>query len=159
MKRTFLPLLMCAVLQAQGCGNSDDDPSYTQRIAPIFDRNCATSMCHATTTQNTSFVVGPSSAFGASMVLANTVGRKAQATDMSIITPGDAEHSFLYRKITGTFDGLTCMIPTGGMMPPPGRMLPADRGPCGFRMPIGVIMTDEDIAAIRNWINMGAKEN
>jgi hypothetical protein len=59
---------------------------------------------------------------------------------LPVVTPGDAQASFLFRKVTGDFTGLACAPrQCGDRMPPRSAPLPP-----------------EDIRSLRAWIEAGA---
>ena len=101
---------------------------------------CALSgSCHqgANPTGLTRLDGGPAAAY------ANIVGKPSNTDPKDIIVvPGDPDHSFLYKAITGDFTGLDCKSQPAG---------------CGVKMPqTGPSLSSDEIQAIHDWIAMGA---
>lgn len=104
---------------------------FATQIQPIFDRNCATSFCHAGTNprQGLSLEAGKS--------YENIVDvPSAEAPSAMRVKSSDAENSYLYRKLEGE---------------------QADLGGSGGRMPFGKpALAEDQIKLIEDWINQGA---
>lgn len=112
---------------------------FAERIAPILDANCAS--CHGDIAPYAALTLGPSTALSAEDILAGLIGvASAELPDMAIIEPGDAEASYLYRKISATHAELPCPETCGNPMPPAGPLLAA-----------------EDVETIRAWIQANAE--
>jgi hypothetical protein len=113
-------------------GTGGVDPvSFASEVQPIFTNNCATSGCHTAAASASSLVLAAGSAFG------NIVNvPSAQQSSLRRVLPGDADNSYLVRKIRGDA-GIN------------GRRMPLNRTP----------LTDAQIATIVNWINQGAANN
>jgi mono/diheme cytochrome c family protein len=117
-------VIALAVLLAAACKTNPPgvpaDPSYASDIQPIFNDNCIT--CHGSTS--------PSGAYS----LTSYAGATGNGSDaIPNVTPGSADSSKLYRKVTGIE---TPQMPLG-------------------RPALDTVKT----ATIRNWINRGAKNN
>ena len=104
---------------------------FATQIQPIFDKSCATSFCHAGTNpqQGQSLEAGKS--------YDNIVNiPSAEAPSVMRVKPGDAENSYLYRKLEGE---------------------QGDLGGSGGRMPFGKpALAADQIKLIEDWINQGA---
>lgn len=107
------------------------DVSFARDIAPVLKRSCA--ICHLTGDEPGSMALHPKGAYKA------LVGVKSEESALLRVAPGNPEGSYLFLKITGRH------LEAGGM---------------GETMPLGANpLTDADIAAIRQWIAAGAKNN
>lgn len=93
-------------------------------VQPIFDNNCA--MCH----QGEYASVGL--ALDASATPESLIGVAATESDLALVAPGDPEASYLLHKIRGTQEEV---------------------GGGGMQMPLGSVLSDEDIATIESWIS------
>jgi hypothetical protein len=108
-----------------GCKPPDEPTiSYASNIQPIFDTSCALAGCH----------LGAGPAFGldlsAGASYSATVGVAAtQRPKLLLVDPGDADDSYLVRKIEGGPDIA-------------GDMMPVDAPP----------LEPDEITAIRQWI-------
>ncbi|HQC62055.1 MAG TPA: hypothetical protein PLC51_03245 [Candidatus Marinimicrobia bacterium] len=120
---------ICVVLVGLGLigceGDEANQPSYILDIDPIFGSakyNCKG--CHT----------GATSPY---LDLTTYEGLMAGSDNGKVVIPGDADHSFLYEKIS---------------QPIPSR---------GERMPLGgpFYLTSGEIRLIEDWINLGAKNN
>lgn len=96
---------------------SPDSVYFANSVLPLINGACAISGCHDPVTHKEDLVLN------------------SYRGIISIVRPGNAAESKLYRVITTTN--------TGDVMPPP----PHSR------------LSSDDIAAIRKWINQGAKNN
>lgn len=134
----FRLVLVCA---CAGCLNwagtalakaSQEQPiDFATQIQPIFNRNCATSFCHAGSGPQQGLSLEASKSYG------NIVNVPSpEALSAMRVKPFDPENSYLYRKIAGE---------------------QADLGGSGSRMPSGKpALSAEQIELIRTWINQGA---
>jgi hypothetical protein len=105
------------------------DPSFSQHIQPIFNNNCALSLCHVSGTI-TELDLSQGVAYG------NIVNVDSkQDSSFKLILPGDFTDSWLVMKIEGRQS-------LGLRMPPS-----ADP------------MSDVRIQNIKNWVDRGAKDN
>jgi hypothetical protein len=106
-----------------------DDVSFTRDIVPLFKSRCV--MCHLPDSGQASLSLHPKGGY------ANLVGVQSTQSSLLRVAPGNAENSYLYRKLIGT------QVAAGGS---------------GERMPFGeTALSDEQIERIRRWIEAGAK--
>ncbi|NND70843.1 MAG: hypothetical protein HKN43_04635 [Rhodothermales bacterium] len=132
------PLLLIALASfTVGCehvGPLDPNaiqPTFSSIQANIFDNSCAVSGCHA----------GGGAPWGLDLSASNSYANLVNATAGSKpgsnrVSPGDADNSYLVQVLEGT-NGIT--VP---------------------QMPLGRdALPDEQIQAIRDWINAGAENN
>lgn len=116
---------------------NNDDPmsrvvSFSNDIQPILNQTCA--ICHSeggfADRQGINVRLTVDESF------ATTVNQQSvQDETLTVIVPGDAEASLLFQKIS------------------------SDDPPVGARMPLGGMLTDDQIALIRDWIDQGAMDN
>jgi len=121
--------IACVVLLSLGLigceGDEATQPSYILDIDPIFGSakyNCKG--CHTGATSP-------------HLDLTTYAGLMSGSDNGKVVIPGDADHSFLYEKIS---------------QPTPSR---------GERMPFGgpFYLSSVEIKLIEDWINLGAKDN
>ncbi len=105
------------------------DPSFSQHIQPIFDNNCALSLCHVAGTI-TELDLSQGAAYN-SIVNVDS----GQDPSFKLILPGNSTDSWLVMKIEGR--------QTLGLRMPPS----ADP------------LSDVRIQNIKNWVDRGAKDN
>lgn len=105
------------------------DPSFSQHIQPIFDNNCALSLCHVAGTI-TELDLSQGAAYN-SIVNVDS----GQDSSFKLILPGNSTDSWLAMKIEGR--------QTLGLRMPPS----ADP------------LSDVRIQNIKNWVDRGAKDN
>lgn len=99
-------------------------------VQTILTNNCALSGCH----DGQGSVLPRSMDLRAGQAFRSLVGNKSlENSGLFRVNPGDDEVSYLYQKIR-----------------------PSPAPAVGARMPIGGALTDEQIAVIENWINVGA---
>ncbi|MCA9646024.1 MAG: hypothetical protein H6718_29270 [Polyangiaceae bacterium] len=140
------------------------DPSFRADILPIFQGSCTFSdTCHGDTKRSQqNLYLGaplPNEAKGIpemtnqeiSDMLAGFIGRASEtAPAVNLVTASDANASFLMYKVDGTQNdqGFQCVNDDGDP-------------DCGESMPdtLGSLLCDNERETIRNWINMGAKDN
>ena len=105
------------------------DPSFANEIQPIFTSSCDGSSCH----------ISASSAglnLSEGQAYTNIVNvNSSQVQNSKLVLPGDADKSYLVKKIEGG----------------PGIL--------GSKMPVEGELDAADITLIKNWINQGAKNN
>jgi len=109
-----------------------EEISFAADIAgPIFASQCALSGCHNAGTVQAGLELTPVVAYG------NIVNVAAvEEPGLLRVSPGDPENSYLYRKV---------------------RLQGPGNGT--ERMPFGGQLTPDEIAAIRSWIEQGARNN
>lgn len=136
--RVFHPLLSCLLLLAacsaddsvdmvfdprSGDDGADATATFTQVQQQILTPSCALAGCHASGTF-------PDLTAGASYA---AIVDRADSQGSLLIAPGDAEGSYLYRKVTGA-DGIA-----------------------GSRMPRGApALTEAQVELLASWITRGA---
>lgn len=119
------------VRSGSGGGGPTPSVSFSGDVQPIFTNSCALSGCHAAGSGAGGMVLSAGDAFG------NIVGvPSSQQPSLNRIQPGDADASYLVRKIRG------------------------DAGISGGRMPLNrTPLTDSQIQTIVDWVNQGAANN
>ena len=103
---------------------------YVTDIQPIWDLKCIS--CHVA---GGSAVAGP--VLTSDKCYAAIVGVQSPTVAADLVAPGDPDASYLWHKLNGTQTD----VPGGG----------------GSPMPLGVPLTDDELAAIEQWITDGAK--
>lgn len=106
------------------------DVSFARDIVPVIKSRCM--MCHLPDSPQGGLALHPNGGY------ANLVGVKSTQSPLMRIEPGNAEKSYLYRKIAGTH---------------------AAAGGSGERMPFGDTLSAEQIEQLRNWIDNGARND
>ena len=99
-------------------------------VTKIFERECV--MCHQPYDAKGELTLHPAGAWK------SLVDVESSQVDMLLVTPGNLEQSYLYRKLTDT------QVEIGGS---------------GDRMPYQADLTVEQLETIRTWIEQGAKNN
>ncbi|MFM2162711.1 MAG: hypothetical protein RLZZ383_2223 [Pseudomonadota bacterium] len=127
MKRSFRLVALVAVT---GCG--EPAPTFSGEIAPIFARNCTTAGCHAPPVE-AGLDLSPGLAWSQLVDVPST-----QAPSVLRVVPGDAEASYLYRKLASTH------IEAGGS---------------GTLMPPGFGLANNEVAIVAAWIEAGALDD
>ncbi len=108
--------------------------SFASDVQPIFNARCTS--CHAPGTP-TNTVVGirmvltPGESFGSLVNQASS-----QRPDLTLVTPGDPDASFLWLKVSSN-------------SPPVGATMPL----------LGSRLTSNELALVRDWIDQGAANN
>jgi hypothetical protein len=109
-------------------GSSEDPVNFDSQIQPIFTNTCAVSGCHAASSAKAGLVLDAASAID------NLVGvPSSQQPGLLRVSPGNADDSYLVRKISGV-PGID------------GARMPKDRTP----------LPQAQIDLIRLWITQGA---
>jgi hypothetical protein len=110
---------------------------FATEVAPIFTARCGGSVCHGADSPTLGLSLAGAQA---SVVREGMVGRpSAELPTMALIEPGEPDQSWLYRKVSGNFDGVDCNIASCSRMPLGGATLTAD-----------------ELERIRSWIATGA---
>jgi hypothetical protein len=137
--RSFL--VAAALLFITACSG----PSFQHDVQPIFARSCAIggSTCHGATGTGGGLQLDPAHAY------ANIVGHASfEVMTMPLIDPNHPENSFLLHKVRGSMytEIPVCNSATQN---------------CGVVMPMvgGIMLSEDEIALIRNWIQSGAPNN
>ena len=105
------------------------DPSFTSEIQPIFTDKCAGPNCHDVTASGRLNL-------SEGQAYTNIVNvQSSQDQSFMRVLPGDAESSYLVKKIEG------------------------DPDISGFKMPMKGELENSELSLIKNWINQGAKNN
>jgi len=132
--------ILMSVALITNCGKDDEDSatptgpttqelSLATEIQPIFTASCATSMCHKGAGASAGLNLEQGQAH------ANLVGVPSQQdASKQRVKAGDAANSYLIIKIEG-------------------------RQTVGNRMPPSRALSSDQIAAIKKWIDQGAKNN
>lgn len=118
-------------LTVTGGGDPTPGVSFAGAVQPIFNSNCASSGCHSSGSATGGLVLTEGQAF------ANIVNvPSVEQSSLMRVQPGDAEASYLVRKIRG------------------------DAGISGGRMPLNrAPLTSSEIQTIIDWVNQGAANN
>jgi hypothetical protein len=130
-----------APLQSQDAG-TDGGSSQTEtgffatQVAPILNNYCGGSVCHGADSPTLGLALAGTSP---STVRTELVGQRASEVALSLVEPGNPDQSWLYRKLTGNFDGIDCSATRCTQMPLAGAR-----------------PSDDQIALIRTWIAGGA---
>ena len=112
---------------------STETGAFAEKVAPIFNTYCAG--CHAAAGASKGLVLA---GMAPSKIRERLVGVTSTEVDMPLVDPGSASTSWLMRKVTGDFSGISCTE-------------------CSTTMPpAGAKPTDEEIETIRAWIESGA---
>jgi hypothetical protein len=150
----------CSERDTRGCDGVDyakyqarSNPSFRSDVQPTLAISCALSTaCHGVDRGMGPLnhpLLGPKAGsqpdqamLGA--IIADLRAPAERAPALARVAPGKPGESFLMKKLEGT---LSC----------PGIECP--RG-CGARMPmLGAPLSDQEISAIRDWIQQGAQDN
>lgn len=128
------------VLFAAGCGELksptapagsgepiDSSATFTRVQNEIFTPSCATFVCHDTLGQQQGLVLAAGRAYASIVSKPST-----QVASLQLVTAGNADNSYLYRKVTGV--GIT------------GDRMPQGRAP----------LSPEQLKLLRDWIRRGA---
>jgi hypothetical protein len=99
-------------------------------VSAIFARECV--MCHQPYDAKGELTLHPSGAWK------NVVEVDSTQADMHLVTPGNLEQSYLYRKLIDTH---------------------TDVGGTGDRMPFDANLSAEQLETVRLWIEQGAKND
>jgi len=120
---------MAVLLGSFAVGTSAGEVSFAADIVPLFKSRCV--VCHLPGSEQGGLALHPKGGY------ANLVNVKSTESPLLRVAPGNAEESYLYRKLTGTH---------------------AEVGGNGQRMPFGdASLTAEEIERVRLWIAGGAK--
>ena len=135
MQKPFLTLACAVCLICGNVARAQEKPiDFTTQIQPIFAQNCAVIGCHAGSFPAEGMSLEAGKAYD------NIVDVKSQEASSAMrIKPGDAENSYLYRKLEGEQREL------GGS----GSRMPQGRNP----------LSTAQIETIKNWITQGALNN
>lgn len=108
-------------------------PSHDEVIQPIWDASCVTG-CHAPGGSWATLDLSPGVAYDQ---VIEVEGVLSQLQGLDLVTPGDADNSFLLQKLKGTQTGA---------------------GAGNEQMPLGANpLADADIALVEQWIACGAE--
>lgn len=141
-------LAMALAVSAVACGTSDDrcaiDEEFTANpgataadVQPILAHNCAVGGCHLNAPGAGGLVLDVSSPTWPNAL----VGVPAHENPaMDLVAAGDPDRSWLVRKISGSFCGVSCDPALG----------------CGAEMPFGTPLSDADRGTIDAWVMGGA---
>jgi len=136
----------CAGCVLAGCPEppAPADPSLARDVLPLFSSTCSFSSCHGGSSPQAALRLGPESAVTPSLVQSVLVNVPTRVDALLLrVKPGDADASFLIRKVEGRFADLRCF---------------PDH--CGERMPQRTqSLSERDVQLLRNWVTQGAKEN
>jgi len=110
----------------------DETGVFATQIAPIFDAYCAG--CHDALTPTRGLTL---SGKKPSVIRQELVGGRSTEVSLNLVEPGNPDSSWLYRKLTGNFDGIDCQG-------------------CKTTMPLaGTRPTDKAIQLVHDWIAAG----
>lgn len=121
------PAFICVTLLVVASVARSADAGFLE-VNRIFARQCV--MCHQPYDAKGELTLHPSAAWQ------NVVEVGSGQVDMFLVTPGDLEQSYLYRKLTNTH------LEVGGT---------------GDQMPFDAQLSAEELETIRMWIEQGAK--
>ncbi len=127
--------LMLASCADYGTNNEENtnvpvESKFSSIQANIFNKSCAVSGCHDSGSQQAGLDLSSGKAYG------NLVNvPSSQKPNILRVKPGDAANSYLVMKLEGA-SGIT-----------------------GRRMPLGGSLSTDQIDAIKQWINNGAKND
>lgn len=140
MKRPLISLLFLFMLVfVIGCSSSDkgtppfgtidEDPSFSDDIAPIFASLCSNDGCHSTRTASAGLVLE------SNVARTNLVNISATSeSGKTRVIPGNSTDSYVIIKLEG-------------------------RQNSGSKMPLTGSISGTQIQLIKNWIDQGAKNN
>jgi hypothetical protein len=115
---------------------SQETGVFATQIAPILNTYCGGSACHGADSPTLGLAL---TGAPPSQVRLGLVGQRASEVALSLVEPGNPDQSWLYRKLSGNFDGVDCS------------------GTQCTAMPLaGAKPSDDQIALIRAWIAAGA---
>lgn len=106
------------------------DATYATDIKPIFDKYCM-ALCHEAGGSGASTLLMDGDDLDV-LVDVNAI----EVPSMKLVAPGDTMNSYLWHKLDGTF------LQVGGS---------------GSKMPLGMMMTEDELATVEVWIANGAK--
>ena len=104
--------------------------SFSGQVLPLLNSHCV--MCHLPGAAQAGLSLYPDAR-------AALLGRPSTQSAMLLVKPGDAEASYLFRKLAGTH------LDAGGT----GAVMPFQREP----------LSPGDLAVFRDWIAAGAPDN
>ena len=114
--------------------------SYSMNIQPIYNRSCATSSaCHVGPTAGQGLQLTEGVSYGATVNVPST-----EMPKLLLVKPGNADDSYLVRKIEGGPNISGLQMPQGCPGTPSGG---------------AVCLSADDIAAIRTWVTECAQNN
>lgn len=114
-------------------GGVDPTAPVFANVQGIFKAQCSCHLAPANAAVNGNLSLAEGMAY------ANIVNVKSPTVTIDLVEPSNPTQSYLYLKLTGTYD----TIP----------------GATGMKMPIGTMMSADDLMLIEEWISMGALEN
>jgi mono/diheme cytochrome c family protein len=125
------PLLIASLLAGAAAAPARaDGPAFLPTIQRLFARNCIA--CHNSVDLQGNLDLQPDHAY------ANLVNRPSHESKLALVTPGQPEASYLFRKLSGT------QVEAGGE----GAQMPANGAP----------LPAAQVEAIRQWIEAGARK-
>ena len=118
---------------------------FVEKIRPIFEntRNNCTG-CHGTGAQ-AGLTLGGSPCVKSSDIVAALLKQSKGGGQFKLIVPGNADQSWLYRKVAGTAAAAGCVRTNG-----------VDCNTTTMPMGGGVTLTTAELDALKTWINNGA---
>ncbi len=125
-----MKMWLAGLVGLAACG--EPAPTFSGEIAPIFARNCTTSGCHSPPVE-AGLDLSPGVAWAQLVDVAST-----QAPAMVRVAPGDAEASYLYRKLANTH---------------------VEAGGSGTLMPPGFGLANNEVEIVAAWIEAGALDD
>jgi len=124
-----LVLANAAMAQTDVCSAPTQSVRFSTQIQPLFDTYCVA--CHQDASPASALSLQKGTAMNA---LRNN---KTQESDMPLLTPGEPEKSYLYRKLAATH---------------------VEAGGGGERMPLAGRMSAANITLVETWIRECAKD-
>jgi hypothetical protein len=150
---------------AAGCGSKS--PSFALDVLPVFARGCTlSSECHGQMNNVAEESLYLGEIYGntnSSTVYNQLVGVKAkEIPSMNLVTPGDVENSYLWRK-SRTMDDLMTLASQCMAASMPLCNDCTTSTPCGATMPyLNTPLSEaspDDMCTLTNWIQNGAQNN
>src|SRR5689334_12556060 len=107
-------LVLGVLALAGGCGGGGEPepeaqpPTFSRDVVPLLQGSCGFgSGCHGTA-QPAGFVQLTTGSGDAAALLARLKAKSVHEPSLPLVDPGNPSGSFLLRKVTGDFAGLTC---------------------------------------------------
>lgn len=145
-----IQMALCMLSLLAGCSGQSDDSgtstdagteaaqengTFASTVMPILKSYC--SGCHSPSTASAGLTL---TGVSASAARGNLVGVQSTQVSMALVAPASPDSSWLMRKLTGDFSGISCTA-------------------CMTTMPqTGAKPSSAEVATIRAWITAGATD-